>query len=163
MPSAEVSLFTFKEGLLSAMAHDLELRADGQLTLGADGAVWFTLEPRALHVLHAVRDGRAAPGLLSHRDKETIQATLRREVLQGRTIVYTARAVPNGADELRLEGSLEIAGRTQPHTLTARRAGEVWRAETRLDQRHFGIRPYTAMLGTLRVRPEVRLTVLVMP
>ena len=40
-----------------------------------------------------------------------------------------------------------------------RRNGELWSGESELHQPDFGIRPYTAALGALKVKPVVRVRI----
>ena len=55
----------------------------------------------------------------------------------------------------------EVVGKLTLHGVTREirctRSGEL--VEARLDQRDFGIKPYSAMFGTLKVKPEVVVTV----
>ena len=55
----------------------------------------------------------------------------------------------------RVEGTLALHGTTRPVAFDAVADERDWRAEVRLDLRDFGIKPYTAMLGALRVRADV--------
>ena len=54
-----------------------------------------------------------------------------------------------------VHGTLALAGTTRPLALQVRRAEGRLATEVRLRQPEFGIRPYRAMLGALRVSPEV--------
>jgi hypothetical protein len=39
------------------------------------------------------------------------------------------------------------------------RDGDKWHGEAVIDQREWGIKPFTAFLGTLRIKPEIRIEV----
>ena len=54
-------------------------------------------------------------------------------------------------------GELSLHGQRRTLTLQARQKGDRLVAEVTLHQPDFGIKPYTAMLGTLRIRPDVKL------
>ena len=54
-----------------------------------------------------------------------------------------------------MRGALALCGATRELVIPVRRDGDRLRAEVTIHQPAFGIRPYTAMLGTLRVRPDV--------
>ena len=47
------------------------------------------------------------------------------------------------------KGTLTLHGATRPLAFDAVADGGLWRAELRLDVRDFGIKPYSAMFGTL--------------
>ena len=62
-------------------------------------------------------------------------------------------------DGYRLSGSLEIHGRTRPRSVDLRveDAGDFWQmaAQTPVSQEEFGVKPYSLLMGTLRVADEV--------
>jgi len=55
----------------------------------------------------------------------------------------------------RVEGRLTLHGTERGITLLARRRGERLEAEVSLHQPDFGIRPFKAFGGALKVRPDV--------
>jgi polyisoprenoid-binding protein YceI len=63
--------------------------------------------------------------------------------------------VEGTGDRRRLVGRLALHGRERATTVEARLEGGAWRARATVHQPDFGITPYTALLGTLRVRPDV--------
>jgi hypothetical protein len=62
--------------------------------------------------------------------------------------------LPEG-DGFRISGELTLHGNTRPITFVARREGTRMMAEVRLHQPEFGVKPYTALLGALKVKPDV--------
>ncbi len=168
--TAECHVFTFKGGMLSAVAHDLRIRV-GRFTIEIDEEAG-TLEARffadSLRVECAMKDGREDPGTLRESQKREIEGNIVDEVLHARKhpeIVFRAKcAAPTSAakgavEEQRLEGTLALHGAQRPLRTTARRQGERWIAEVELHQPDFGIKPYSALLGTLKVLPTVRVRV----
>ncbi len=59
-------------------------------------------------------------------------------------------------DVARVQGALSLRGIERPLSLTARAVAGAWTAEVDLSQPDYGIKPFTAMLGTLKVKPVVR-------
>lgn len=152
-----VDVFTFKEGLLSPVAHDLRLRV-GKLSmdLGPDSVV-ATFDARSLKVASTQRDGRDASGLLPAFAYGEIERNIARDVLGAERfpdIVFASTQVTSDA----VIGTLTLHGQTQTLRCTRRLDHGFHVVEVRLDQRDFGIKPYSAMLGTLKVQPEVRIT-----
>jgi polyisoprenoid-binding protein YceI len=56
-------------------------------------------------------------------------------------------------------GNLTLHGQTRSVTATIREDGANWTTDVTLQQPDFGIKPYKALGGALKVKPEVRVTV----
>ena len=159
---AECHVLTFKEGALSALAHDLELRV-GRFTIdvAADHSVDARFDASSLTVLHAVKDGRRS-GALSDGDKRKIEKTIVGDVLDARRypeIHFRAPAPTRTSDGYVLAGELTLHGKTRALEVRTRTVGTSQVAEVVVHQPDFGIKPYSAMLGTLKVRPDVTIRV----
>ncbi|MBK7539077.1 MAG: YceI family protein [Myxococcales bacterium] len=170
---AECRIFTFKEGMLSAVAHDLELdvtrftiQIEGQIDGQAKGQakVSARFETGSLRVLHAMRDGQAT-SQLSAGDRAKIEKTMADEVLEVRRypdVRFDATATAAGEGEgegFALAGELVVHGKARPLTVRARPQAGRLVAEVSLHQPDFGIKPYSAMLGALKVRPDVKVRI----
>jgi polyisoprenoid-binding protein YceI len=158
-----LTVFTFKEGFLSPVAHDLELQVQ-RFAVEIDeakGEVDVRIDASSLLVRGAVRNGRLDTQALSQADRRTIAETIRKDVLKaGRhpEIRYTGRLRGPAGHRLELAGSLTLVGVTRPLSVSAERhgrSGEHCEGEVVLHQPDFGIRPYSAMLGALKIRPDV--------
>lgn len=157
---ATCEVLTFREGFLSAMAHDLLLRVGAfELAMDPDApSVSARLDAHSLRVVSALRDGRPLPGALRPADVRDIEATIAGTVLRAPRfpeIRFTSTAVSRAAEGYEVRGALALCGATRALAIPVRRDGDRLRAEVTIHQPAFGIRPYTAMLGTLRVRPDV--------
>jgi hypothetical protein len=153
-------VLTFKEGLLSPVAHDLLLRVTA-FEIAVDPAgpgVSARFDAGSLRLLSAQRGGRALPGALRPVDAQEIEATVSGTVLRARTfpeIRFASTSVSRRDDGYEVRGTLTLCGATRDLALTVRRRGEQLVAEVRLHQPDFGVRPYSALLGTMRVKPDV--------
>jgi polyisoprenoid-binding protein YceI len=157
---AECQVLVFREGLLSVAAHDLLLRATAfSLEIADDRAsVKAEIDARSLRVVHAMRDGRELPGALSASDRQDIEATIRGAVLRTDrfpAIRFTSTGVTGRVDGWELRGDVELCGAARGVVILVHRGGGRLEAEVRLHQPDFGIRPYRAMLGALRIRADV--------
>ena len=158
--TAECLVLTYKEGLLSVIAHDLEIRV-GRFDLDIDEvplAVRARFDPASLAVVGALHDGAAQPGAISESDRHKIERTIQDEVLHVRehaSIVFTSSAVTAEGEGFRVAGDLTLHGKTRPLTFVARPEGDRMVAVVRLHQPDFGIKPYSAMLGALKIKPDV--------
>jgi len=160
--TATVLVDAFKEGLLSRVGHDVRLEVTRfDIRVDAD-RIEATFDPASLKVLGAVRDGRIDAGALSDKDKATIVGYVRDDILgvsRHPTIRYVAEEVDADADEVDIEGELELHGATVDVDVHGRREGDRWVARVRLHQPDFGIRPFKALMGALKIKPGVEVTV----
>lgn len=161
---ADCRVHTFKEGLLSAVAHDLEIRVE-RFSLEWDEArtrVEASWDPASLRVLHAMKDGAPNPSALSDRDKAKIESNIQGEVLEVKrfgTIRFVSSVVAPEGDGFRVRGMLELHGRQREIEARVVREGDRYTTDVVLEQPEFGITPYRAMMGTLRIKPEVRVRI----
>lgn len=167
--SVDCRIFSFREGLLSAIAHDLELQVT-KLSLsvqvdeqsGQPTALTLRCESGSLRVVTALRDGQPLPGALSAADRQKIEHNLSDEVLHSgrypevRLEVDHIEPSPTGFS---LRGVLHLHGQQRPLQATTRKEDGKQVAEVVLSQPDYGITPFRAMLGTLRVRPDLRVRV----
>lgn len=162
--TAQCRLFTFKEGLLSRVAHDLELDV-GRFEVELDGgAVRATFDPTSLVVLHAVKNGSPDSSALSDKDKAQILENIRTSVLHPERfpeIVFECDDLEDEGDSLFIPGSLRLHGVERSIDVEARREDGQWVAEVSLHQPDFGIKPFTAMLGAIKVKPTMKVRIFV--
>jgi hypothetical protein len=156
-------VFAYKEGLLSAVGHDVALSVE-QLSVSIEGdKIEATFDPASLRVLHAMKGGSPNPGALSDKDKKTIEGYVREDILHSRRypkIRFVGRFLLDGSlerqdDELLVEGTLELHGRSRAVKATVRLDREPISVRVKLHQPDFGIQPFKAMLGTLRIQSDV--------
>ncbi len=156
--TATCEVFTRREGVLAAAGHDLKLRPE-RFEIEADArSVRARFDTASLRVVAAMRGGREDPSALSERDRRDIERSCAREVLEAQRfpeIAFTSNEVLPGS----VRGTLSLHGRELIGEFAVRQAEGRAIAEVELDVRRFGIRPYTTMLGALRVSPMVRVVV----
>jgi polyisoprenoid-binding protein YceI len=156
--TATCEVFTKREGVLASAGHDLKLRAE-RFEIDADAtSVRARFDPSSLRVVAAMRGGREDAAALSERDCRDIERSCAGDVLQARRfpeISFTSSEVQPGS----VRGTLSLHGRELSGEFAVKRVADRAVAEVDLDVRRFGIRPFTAMLGALRVSPMVRVVV----
>jgi hypothetical protein len=153
----QVLVYTFKEGLLSAVAHDLKLEvARCSVDVEPDRIV-ATFDTGSLRVVTAMKDGAPSNALLSPMKAE-IEKNIVADVLEARRFPE-ARFETTAIGPTEVEGDLVLKGVKRHLRATWRQDGSARVAEFTLDQRDFGIKPYSAMLGTLKIKPEVKVSV----
>jgi polyisoprenoid-binding protein YceI len=161
---ADCRVFTYKEGLLSAVAHDLELIVRAfEVEVADDGSrLSATFDPRSIAVVDAVVDGRRSPGSLSDKDKHKIQSNIVSDVIPVKRhprVRFESTDIRQTDGGWTVRGRLELAGTSRELTVQARREDGKAVAEVVLHQPDFGIKPYSAMLGALKIKPDVRVVV----
>ena len=159
--TAECLVFTFKAGLLAGVAHDLKLRVERFEIVLDDQGIRARFDAGSLRVVCARAGGKDDPGALSDRDRREIEGNIVRDVLDARRHPAIEFRSPLPKGEGRFEGTLSIRGRERPIALALHREADRGVVDSVIHQPEFGIRPYTAMLGALRIQPDVRVRITV--
>ena len=113
-------------------------------------------------VLTAMKDGRDDQGTLSDGDKKKILANISDDVLASRrypTVSFESTGVREQGNTRVVIGNLTLHGQTRSVTATVREDGAHWTTDVTLQQTQFGIKPYNALMGALKVKDDVRVTV----
>ena len=164
-----LTLETRRDGFGALIGHDLVLEAtrwSGTVVVDPDeperSQVEVTVEAASLEVRRA--EGGLKP--LTDKDRDDIHRTIREKVLHTREvpdIVFRSTGVTGTGPALSVRGDLTIGGRTRPVTLAVdldgRADGTLATATMTIVQTEFGIKPYSALMGALRVRDSVDLHV----
>jgi polyisoprenoid-binding protein YceI len=159
-PQSRLDVVTRKAGVLGGFGHDHRIRARSfSGTIVYDAAhvaaskVEITVQTRNLDVLPIGADRRDGP---------RVEKAMRDHVLHPDrfpTITFRSRSVTPIEDRLRVTGDLTLAGQTHPVTVDMKvQAGERQLIATgafSIDQTDWGIEPYSAALGTIKVADEV--------
>ena len=157
---ATLTIQTGRSGAAAKAGHDLLIEAtDWRATVssGADpGATQLSLhvDSRSLRV----RDGHGGIQSLGDDDEDNIRQTIDDEVLKGSAIEFrsTSVIVSEQTGRLDVTGDLELSGRTRPVSfqLSLTPDGSI-SARATVKQSDWGMKPYSALFGTLKVADEV--------
>jgi polyisoprenoid-binding protein YceI len=160
--NGRITLRTFRDGLVAQAGHDLTIEAarwSGELVVAPDltpASLSVTVDLGAL----VVRAGTGGIKPLTDRDKREIAVSARKVLSTDRypEATFTATSFEPGPDSSggTIVGTLALAGRSQPQRLQVTLAGPGhYRAVTTIRQTSFGIKPYSAFLGSLKVADAV--------
>lgn len=158
--SAECVVFTYKEGLLSAVAHDLKIRVT-KFVIDVDEttrAISAQFDAASLRVVCAMNGSEEAAGSLTAANKREIEGNIVRDVLNAREypeIRFVSTAIEEKGDAFVVKGKLALHGHERQVRVRVQLDAGHYVGEARLQQPDFGIRPYTALLGALKVQAEV--------
>lgn len=158
--SSRLDVLTGKAGVFGGLGHDHRIRARAfSGTIVHDPAnpsastVEITVQTKDLDVLPIGADRKDGP---------KVEEAMREDVLhvdRWPTIMFRSRSVTPIADGVRVEGDLTMAGQTHPVTvdMTLRVGGRqlVATGSFTIKQSDWGIEPYSAALGTIKVADEV--------
>jgi hypothetical protein len=146
-------VFTFKEGLLSRVAHDLRfvltdcVLEQSEKNLNAR----FPLAGMALE--GALKKGKLDPACLSSKDHRKILNTLHRDILK--ISQHPVAALSGQRIENRFEGTLTLCGREQPISCALRPQQHGFEGRLEICPSHWGIAPFKALFGTIQLQDRV--------
>ncbi|UCH28343.1 MAG: YceI family protein [Myxococcales bacterium] len=158
--NSECLCFSFKDGLLARLAHDLKLQVE-RFSIEVDDttkAIKATFDPSSIQVVCAQIDGRDDPSTLSKGDKKKIYDNVTKDVLRIRKypeIRFESNNIAERGEGFAVEGTLQLHGKSRNIQASVQANGDRWVSEVRIHQPDFGIKPYTAALGALKVKPDV--------
>lgn len=159
---ATIHVFTFKAGLLARVAHDL------RLTLRQHEIIVHARRVRAFAVAESLAiDGVVtSSGLdtrtLSDKDQRTILQTVHDEILLSRRYprIELEGSIQTLADHrYTLRGELRLRGQARPIETVLIRSGDTLRTVFELKPSAFGIAPYKALGGAIKLEDRVRVEV----
>jgi polyisoprenoid-binding protein YceI len=164
--NGRITLRTFRDGLVAQAGHDLTIDAvrwSGEVVVGAD------LSPESLQAkvdlgALVVREGTGGIKPLSDRDKREIAVTARKTLSADRypQATFTATSFEPSAPGAggTIVGTLALAGQSRQQRLAvSQTAPGIYHASTTIRQTDFGIKPYSAFLGSLKVADAVQVEV----
>ncbi len=158
--NSECLLFSRKDGLLARLAHDLKLQVE-RFSIEVDDTthrIEATFDPSSIRVVCAQVHGRDAPSTLSKGDKKKIYDNVTKDVLRVRKhpeIRFDSTNIVKRGEGFAVEGTLQLYGKSRHIHASVRADGDRWVAEVKIHQPDYGIKPYSAALGALKVKPDV--------
>jgi len=158
--NGRLTVHTRKGGAAAKAGHDLLIEVTswrGTLHVGDETTITLNADARSMRV----REGSGGMTSLGDDDKSNIEQTIDDEVLKGTPIEFrstTCEFSPEG-DRMHVSGELELAGRRAPITFELSLSGEQLSGSATVKQTDFGMKPYSALFGTLKVLDEVQVAV----
>ena len=154
--NATLAVRTRRGGAAAKAGHDLLLHVtvwEGTLTIGADGtptAAELAADATSLRV----QQGTGGMKALDEDDKANIHQTIDDEVLKRRDIAFSSTTVDGGW----ADGELTLGDRKRPLTVALEVAEDgTVSASATVKQSDWGMKPYSALFGTLKVLDEVEI------
>ncbi len=149
----------YREGMAKKVGHDLVMELTSwNATVTVDGeasSIEATADARSLEVREA--SGGVKP--LSEGDRADIKKNIEEKVLKKNTeISFRSTSVKTaGPNRGTVTGDLTIAGTTRPAEFDVSLDGDRARLTTTVVQTQWGIKPFSAMMGALKVKDAVEI------
>lgn len=161
----ELRILTGVAGPAAKMGHRLTIAMESWQAAvawkdGEPAGAELVVDVDSLHVLNG--EGGVTP--LSGPEKLVVRSNALKslDVKKHPTIAFQADAITKTDAGFQLEGSLQIHGktRTQVVELTVDDTGEAWVLSARVPvtQTEFGVKPYSLLMGSMKVADEVTIS-----
>jgi YceI-like domain len=153
--NARLTVHTKRTGAIAKAGHDLTIDVgswEGTLDLGDQPRASLVVDSTSFKVV----EGHGGVQKLDDEDKRGIEQTIDEEVLLKREIRFESTDVKVDGDHVTVTGDLTLMESTQAVTfeLTVGGEGRVSGSAV-VKQTDWGMTPYTALFGTLKVANEV--------
>ena len=165
--SGNLYLYTFKEGLLSKLAHDLLIGVtDFKVNLEvpeagfASGSLELEIQANSLKVICALKDGKRT-GALKGKDIADIVRDIGIKVLhpdEYPTATFRSKSIQEKEGGSKINGDLSLHGVTNSIDFDLDTNGGNLKGMITLLQKDYGIKPFKAMMGTLKIKNEINIS-----
>jgi polyisoprenoid-binding protein YceI len=153
--NATLMVHTKRGGAAAKAGHDLLMHVtawEATLTVGDESSLELSADASSLRV----QRGTGGMQALGEDDKANIHQTIDDEVLQRRDIAFRSTRVEQAGDRLEVSGDLTLAGATRPISFSiVPGADGALDARVVIKQSDWGMKPYSALFGALKVLDEV--------
>ncbi len=158
--SGRLLIRTGRTGLGSKAGHDLTIEVTdwtGTATVDTTN-VNSSVSVDAYVDSFEVREGTGGVKPLTDSDRAEIKKTLREKILDATkhpAIAFRSTDVEGAAEDFTVTGDLTITGTTHPVTVRGSITGGRAHGSANIVQSQWGIKPYTAFFGALKLADEV--------
>jgi hypothetical protein len=153
--NARLIVRTGRGGAAAKAGHNLVLEVTRWSATLDDDAAELTADASSLRV----RSGSGGISPLGDEEKAGIAQTIDEEVLKGSAIAFRSNSVKRNGDSVDISGELELARRRRPLTFTLEERDGGLAGSARIKQTDWGMKPYSALFGTLKVADEVEVAI----
>lgn len=161
--AGRITMNVYRDGVAAKMGHDLVLevtkwsgKADVVAENPAGSSVHLTLDPNSLEIIDA--KGGIKP--LGDKDRADIKRNIKDKVLitsRHPEVTFQSTEISGTVPNIKVKGNLTLVGKSQAVTLDVGVDVNSGRAtgQTTIQQSRFGIKPFSALLGALKVKDSV--------
>jgi polyisoprenoid-binding protein YceI len=145
---------TARTGAVARAGHDLLIHVtawEATLTVGEPSSAALTADATSLRV----QEGTGGMKALDDDDLANIHQTIDDEILRRAEITFRSTGVHPAGDGLAIEGELTLLGTAHPIAFELAEEGGRLTGSAVVKQTAWGMKPYTALFGALKVADEV--------
>jgi hypothetical protein len=146
---------TGKAGAVAKAGHNLVIEVTKWSATLGDDAAELIADATSMRVVSG--SGGLSP--LGPDEKAGIAQTIDEEVLMGTPIAFRSTSVTRAGDRIDVAGELELSGATRPLTFALTDDAGHITGSAQLKQTDWGMKPYSALFGTLKVADVVEIAI----
>ncbi len=160
--SGRLVIETSRTGLGAKAGHDLTIEVTrwyGEATIDISDPAASSVSVEVDAGSFEVRKGTGGVKPLTSSDRGEIERIIREKILhtaRNPVITFHSTRVDGTAESFRMEGPLTVAGVTRPITVECTPAEGRVRGSAGITQSRWGIRPYSAFFGALKLSDEIK-------
>lgn len=162
-----IKVRTYREGMAARAGHDLVMEAtdwNAAAHVDHDNPALSTVQASVDLGSLEIREASGGVKPLSDGDRRDIFKNLGKTLLTDRhphATFQSKSVLPQSDTKLHVNGELTIAGKTQPVTLELsiepQNGADHLTGSVTLHHTHFGVKPYSGLLGALKIRDAVEI------
>ena len=159
--NATLRVKTGRHGAAAKAGHDLVIEVKSwEATLDVAGdasasSLELSADPTSLHVI----EGKGGMQALGDDDKADIRKTIDKDVLKKKDIQFKSTSVSDGDGGLAVAGELTMGGKSKAVEFVVSESDGTITGSAKVNQSDWGIKPYSALFGALKVNDEVEVEV----
>ena len=172
--NATCYIFTFKDGLLSLLAHDLKLKVLRFKINIEDSpkasSPWLqanaTFDATSIQTVCAIKGGIEDLKILSKQNCIDINKNIANDILRSKkflAIQFKSNSISGLADNFVIIGQLTICNVTRQIKVPLKQFKGQYQAKITLNQTDFNIKPFSALMGAMTIKPEIMIRIAMLP
>jgi polyisoprenoid-binding protein YceI len=150
---------TGRSGAAAKAGHDLVIEVtswEATLAVGDAPSLELTADPTSLKVI----EGKGGMQALDDDGKADILKSIDKDVLKKKAIAFHSTSVAQSDGGLAVQGDLELVGKTAPLQFDVSVGDDgTLSGSAKVKQSDWGMKPYSALFGALKVNDEVEVVV----
>jgi hypothetical protein len=148
-----LQIFTYKEGLLSRIAHDLRFVLPGSVLNQTSDEVTGRFKLSHIQLEGALIQGKISPKLLTEKDRRKILKNLHEKILQSARHPF---AEVNGRlNGERFEGHLGLRNQKAQIICPIQITTQGFEGQLEIQPSHWGIAPFKALFGAIQLQDRI--------
>ncbi|HEU4536897.1 MAG TPA: YceI family protein [Polyangiaceae bacterium] len=162
--NSAVFVNSYREGMLARVGHDVTFRVH-QYTVEVDPNTLMMnarFDATSLKLERATADGKT-PSDVSDKDRKEIESNAAKDVLKAdkfpEVLFQSTQVTPLGPGQYQVKGNLTLRGQTREIQFNTHSENGRQVADIKINQPDFGIEQFKALLGALKIRPELDIRV----